>query len=212
MTGSRAGAAEISRRKVRSDMITYEAIREANGRLPRMDIKGKRYSTVAVRLQAYREMCAGGAITTEIVHFDPESVMIRATVTDEDGKVLATGTAYEERGSSFINKTSFVENAETSAIGRALAVIGIGSEEQMCSADELANALKNQKDTPPASSRKEEAQTRAEIARIVGSFPASNLMLQICSRYHVDSLSELTGADAAKCLKLLKKYEQEHAA
>lgn len=186
-------------------MVTYEAIREANSRLPRMDIKGKKYSTVAVRLQAFREMCAGGAITTEIVHFDPESVMIRATITDEDGKVLATGTAYEERGASFINKTSYVENAETSAIGRALAVIGIGSEEQMCSADELAAALKNQ-------DRQAEAKIRAEIARIIGSFPASNLMVQISDRYHVNSIHDLSDTDARKCLKLLQKYEKDHAA
>ena len=190
-------------------MITYETIREANSRLPRMDIKGKQYSTVAARLQAYREMCAGGSITTEILHFDSEAVLIRATVADESGKILATGTAYEERAASFINKTSYVENAETSAIGRALAVIGIGSDEQMCSADELATALKNQ---GRQADREDSMRTRAEILRIVATFSGSDLIRQIRERYKVERIQDLTDADARKCLKLLKRYEQEHAA
>ena len=190
-------------------MVTYEAIREANGRLPRMDIKGKKYSTVAVRLQAFREMCAGGAITTEILHFDSETVLIRATVTDESGRVLATGTACEDRGSSFINKTSYVENAETSAIGRALAVIGIGSDEQMCSADELANALKNQ---DRQAERQDSMKVRAEILRIVGQYPERELFRKICERYKVSQINDLSAEDARRCLRDLKKTVKEFEA
>ena len=52
--------------------------------------------------------------------------------------------AEEEKGSTFINKTSYVENCETSAWGRALANFGIGLDTSVASADEVQNAIANQ--------------------------------------------------------------------
>ena len=70
---------------------------------------------------------------------------MKATVKDETGRVIATGHAYEKEGSSFINKTSALENCETSAWGRALGNLGIGIDESMASAQEAANAMIQQK-------------------------------------------------------------------
>jgi hypothetical protein len=62
-----------------------------------------------------------------------------------DGVLVATAHAYEKEGSSFINKTSYIENCETSAVGRALGMYGIGIDTSLASADEVANAVTQQK-------------------------------------------------------------------
>ena len=67
-----------------------------------------------------------------------------AEVTNNDGDVIATGTAYEKENSTFINKTSYIENCETSAVGRALGMAGFGIDTSVASAEEVANAIKNQ--------------------------------------------------------------------
>ena len=56
---------------------------------------------------------------------------------------VASGYAHEKQNSTFINKTSFIENCETSAWGRALGNFGVGVDESVASADEVANAIKN---------------------------------------------------------------------
>ena len=77
-----------------------------------------------------------------------KSILIIATICDEKDRVIATGLAEEEKGSTFINKTSYVENCETSAWGRALANFGIGLETSVASADEVQNAIAQQEDKP----------------------------------------------------------------
>lgn len=137
--------------------LTYEAIKSANERVERIEIKRtdkrsgkttvKNYACVPARVQAFREMIPDGCIMTEYeVVNDAKGVMVicKATVTDRTGQILATGLAYEREGSNQINGTSFLENAETSAVGRALGFIGIGSESSMASAEEMANALYQQ--------------------------------------------------------------------
>lgn len=186
--------------------LNYESIAALNQELPRVDVKGKNYSMVSARVQAFRKLIPDGAITTEVISMDADRVVMRAAVTDAAGRILATGTAFEERGSSFINKTSFIENCETSAVGRALGFLGIGSEEQMCSADELVNALKNQTAT------KEEAQVRAAIMEIINSFPERELSRKVCERYKVGAVTELSPGDARKCLKDLKRTVKEFEA
>ena len=70
--------------------------------------------------------------------------IIKSTVSDENGNILGVGHAYEKEGSSYINKTSFIENCETSAVGRALGMCGIGVDTSIASADEVANAIVQQ--------------------------------------------------------------------
>ena len=65
--------------------------------------------------------------------------VIKATAYDGEGKILATGHAREEKEASYINKTSFVENCETSAVGRCLGIIGIGITSAVASAEEMQN-------------------------------------------------------------------------
>ena len=63
---------------------------------------------------------------------------------NDEGVEVASGYAHEKQNSSFINKTSFIENCETSAWGRCLGNFGIGVDESVASADEVANAINNQ--------------------------------------------------------------------
>jgi hypothetical protein len=92
------------------------------------------------------------SLETEILHLTDDSCVIRAVVRDVEGRILATGMAQEDKSSSRINQTSYVENCETSAIGRALGFMGIGIETSIATADEVNMAIKKQESssTPPA--------------------------------------------------------------
>jgi hypothetical protein len=108
-----------------------------------VNIHGKQYQTVALRVKNFRETHKDFSLMTEIVSRDAEVVVMKATILDEKGRVIATGHSEERRAASTINKTSALENAETSAIGRALAAFGLGGTE-FATADEVANAITQQ--------------------------------------------------------------------
>ena len=129
-------------------MFTAEALENANKKINSVPIKGKNYAQVSERIKAFRGICPGGRITTEIISLENGVVTMKATINDDDGKVIASGFAQEKETSSFINKTSFIENCETSAVGRALGFAGIGVDGSMASADEVANAILQQEQAP----------------------------------------------------------------
>ena len=110
-----------------------------------IDIKGKSYVMVHERIKEFRKKYPNGSILTEMLSNNDGVCVFKAMVYlgGKEGCV-AVGHAYEKEASSFINKTSYIENAETSAIGRALGVLGIGIDTSLASADEVANAVKNQ--------------------------------------------------------------------
>ena len=142
--------------------ITFETIAQINATLSTIDVKGKKYTPVVERIKAFRMLYPQGSITTEIVSCDSGVVIMKATVATEDGKVLGTGTAFERMDSSFINKTSYIENCETSAVGRALGMAGIGTDASLCSADELLNAVRQQEEIRQAEQAKP---TRVQIVK-----------------------------------------------
>lgn len=110
----------------------------------KVNIHGKEYETVASRVQRFRNLYTTQySLITEIVDRDEEAVVVKATI-KEGERIIATGHAEEKRSSSQINRTSALENAETSAIGRALAAFGMAGTE-FASADEVANAIHQQK-------------------------------------------------------------------
>lgn len=116
---------------------------ELNAGLKSTYIKGKAYVEVNERIKAFRKMFPDGFIRTSILSLQDGVVTMMSEVGIDD-KVLATGHAQEKESSSFINKTSFVENCETSAIGRALGILGIGIDTSVASAEEVENAILNQ--------------------------------------------------------------------
>jgi hypothetical protein len=119
-----------------------------------VNIHGKQYETVALRVRKFRDKYPHWRLLTEIQHRDEECVVMVARIANEQGEVLATGHSEEYRHTSQINKTSALENAETSAIGRALAALGLGGTE-FATADEVANAIKQQGTITPTTGARE---------------------------------------------------------
>lgn len=118
------------------------------------NIKGKQYVEVNERVKAFRTLSEyeGYGLVTSLLHLDENSVVVQATITDTEGNVVAQGMAQEDKSSSRINQTSFVENGETSAVGRALGFLGIGIDTSIATADEVDMAIAKQ-DNSPAPSR-----------------------------------------------------------
>lgn len=127
--------------------ITYDKIKDVNKDLSKTPIKGKDYIEVNQRVKAFRQLIPGGRIDTNIIRLENGICTVKAEVYDESGNMLASGIAEEKESSSFINKTSYVENCETSAVGRALGFLGIGIDTSICTAEELKNAICNQNKT-----------------------------------------------------------------
>ena len=119
-------------------------------------IKGKDYVEVNERLKYFRKHFKGYCLTSEILKMEDDFCLIKAEIINQNGIVVATGHAMEEKGSSYINKTSYIENCETSAWGRALGNFGIGIDNSVASSDEVINAINNQKEKPVFSEKHNE--------------------------------------------------------
>lgn len=187
-------------------MVTSEAIKKANQQLATMDIKGKEYVLVNQRIKAFREIWPNGSIQTEIVSLDKGVVLMKAVVKDDTDRVLATGLAYEKENSSFINKTSFIENCETSAVGRALGMCGLGVDVSVASAEEMQNAIENQDPKPKKKESKNEKPevklaTKEQILKINELYDMENID-KMCKFYHVTSVDQIPEVEAGKVIKM----------
>ncbi len=111
--------------------------------LESMSIQGKEYVLVKTRLQYFRKHYENADIKTEILHFDGDSIMVKVIIF-VDGKSVSEGIAHEEKGKNSINATSFCEIAQTSALGRALGILGIGITTSVATWDEVNSAIKQQ--------------------------------------------------------------------
>ena len=137
-----------------------QAIDWLNTKAPKANIKGRDYTQVATRVEAFRRFFGTHyGITTEMMPSEAGNlVRVRATITNADGGVLATGMAEEDRNVGNINKTSALENCETSAIGRALAAFGLHGGE-FATANEVEGARHQEQATQqqPAKTHKASA-------------------------------------------------------
>lgn len=165
--------------------MKYEQLAQVNESLTSIPVKGKEYVEVNARVDAFRQLYPNGAITTEIVALENGVCVIKATVSDDVGNVLATGTAYEKEGSTFINKTSYIENCETSAVGRALGFMGIGIKQSIASAEEVEIAIMNQEGMKPIS------EGHQKILRDL-IFDTESDLDKFLEYYKVENLGQLT--------------------
>lgn len=150
--------------EVKDLQITFEDIQKANETINTTNIKGKDYAEVNQRIKAFRMVYPQGTIETKMIQDENGICIFRAYIYSEPttyinqtidgatsvnmeqrGQLLASGTAYEKENSTFINKTSYIENCETSAVGRALGMAGFGIDTSVASAEEVQNAIANQK-------------------------------------------------------------------
>lgn len=189
--------------------ITYEDIKKANETIKTTDIKGKDYAEVNQRIKAFRMVYPEGFIKTGIVSLCDGVVTMQTEVGfyAEDGRevILGSGYAQEKESSSFINKTSFIENCETSAVGRALGMAGFGIDVSVASAEEVANAIANQEEKPKEKPKKAEAKqeeqqvfpnpnciTPEHKAQILHELTRTHVdREQICKMFEVKKLDDL---------------------
>ena len=177
--------------------MDWQSLVKANAAIRTTNIKGKEYAEVNQRVKAFRTLYPEGFITTEILCREGGLCIIKATVgyyADGKSVILATGTAYEKEGSSQINRTSYIENCETSAVGRALGMAGFGIDTSIESADEMNNALLQQ-------------DTNA-VQKTVQAAPHVQKPVQAEQAAQYDILQE-TAADSELRLKWLEKYGEK---
>ena len=172
--------------------MKFEDIVKANATIKTTDVKGKEYAEVNQRIKAFRSICPNGCIETCLVSNANGVCVFSAVVKDENGKVLGTGHAYEKENSSFINKTSYIENCETSAVGRALGMCGIGIDVSLASYEEVANAIKQQEEKPT----KENIETLRALAKEKGVSED-----KLLKKYNIKDFSEMIMADYLACFK-----------
>lgn len=183
------------------DQMRFEELQNANQAISTTNIKGKEYAEVNQRIKAFRMVFPDGCIRTELISNEDGVCVFKAEIftnaEHEVSTLLGTGHAYEKESSSFINKTSYIENCETSAVGRALGMCGFGIDTSICSADELNNALVNQEATKPIT--KGQVKTIMALAEKKESDPSD-----ICDYFKVNTLEELTAEEYAKCIRMLE--------
>ena len=174
------------------------AMEKANKAIQTTDIKGKDYAEVPQRVKAFRMVYPNGKIETEILSNDKGVVVMKATVSDGEGKTLSTGFAYEKEGSTVINKTSYIENCETSAVGRALGFCGFGIDNSIASAEEVKNAQANQKP---------EKKGNFGVSAIMKSLYTPKELEQIMNHYNVQDISALPLDIAQKYIEDRQKVD-----
>jgi hypothetical protein len=108
----------------------------------------KDYVEVNKRIELFWQRFANGRIETEIKSWNDGVIIMVARVWKDSADQFpsATGHAYERENSSYINKTSALENCETSAVGRALAILGFEIKKSVASKEEVENAIQQQEE------------------------------------------------------------------
>lgn len=179
--------------------MKYEELEQVNKEMKKIDIKGKDYVQVNDRILAFRKLMPNGSIEPEILNIEDGYIYMKAIIKNEEGKVLAVGHAYEREDIGFINKTSYVENCETSAVGRALGLCGFGIDTSVASYEEVDNAIKNQEilNMPIQ---------KGQIQMIEMMLEDTQYTIdQILKKYKAKDITELTWEQAEKIKKGLEK-------
>jgi len=185
-------------------MITYEQIKQANETIATTPIQGKAYAEVNQRIKAFRMVYPEGYIFTDLVSNENGVCVFRATVgyyTETGDPIsLGTGTAYEKEGSSFINKSSYIENCETSAVGRALGMAGFGIDVSVASAEEVQNAMLNQ-------GKEEKKATPAQIETLSKVYSGDNLNRLLLAN-GIEKIEDLPMKKASDLISKLKERQK----
>ncbi len=181
-------------------MATFEDLVKANESIKTTDIKGKNYAEVNQRIKAFRMVYPDGSITTQMLSNNCGVCVFKASVYDNE-TLLGTGHAYEKEDSSYINKTSYIENCETSAVGRALAMCGFGIDVAIRSAEEEENAQLQQTEIKPINATKVKALNKM--------LATEGIKLEtIYTLYKVNSLEEITEKQHLNIINNIKKIRE----
>lgn len=158
------------------------------------------YVQVNERIEKFYERYPEGSIQTEIQSIVDGVVIFKAyAYRDREDTRPATGHAYEKENSSFINKTSYIENCETSAVGRALAMLGFEIKKSIASKEEVENAKLQQQPTKISSQ-----QLDILLKLLVDKGITDEAVQKTMEVYKVNDLSELNEAQYGQILRRLK--------
>tara|TARA_R100001086_G_scaffold66774_1_gene31083 strand:- start:1415 stop:2122 length:708 start_codon:yes stop_codon:yes gene_type:complete len=127
---------------------------------------GKLYTQVVHRMEAFRKIHGTDfGIDTKILVDDGKRVVVKAVITDKDGRIIGSGMAEEIRGQGLVNTTSALENGETSSIGRALASLGLSGGEY-ASANEMDAVVRKKQfinETPQVEVKEQEQASTSSV-------------------------------------------------
>lgn len=194
-------------------MATFEKIAEANATIKMTRIGKKDYAEVNQRIKAFRMVYPEGFIISEIDQLVDGLCVFRARVgvyeSFADGKerVLGTGTAYEKEGSSQINRTSYIENCETSAVGRALGMAGFGIDTSVASAEEVENAIHQQEQGDVTITRDNmgDPMTEAQKNKIFRELDRAGFTRDVIEQSIGKNIDELSKIEASNLIERLMK-------
>ena len=190
------------------EKLTWEEIEKANSEITTVDIKGKPYAEVNKRIIAFRKLMPNGLILPNIISDDDGRVLMSCEIYDEYNRLLAKAHSYENENVGFINKTSYIENCETSVIGRALGLCGFGIDNSVASAEEVDVAIQKQDlmKAPISKERKE------EINDLI--IETNTDYKTVCEYHKISGLDDINIGNVAKIEKSLfdkkAKIEKEN--
>ena len=159
-----------------------------------IEIHGKKYYPVAERVKQFRKDHPEYGVQTNVVNISDDSVLMRAVVTNDVGNIISTGHAFERLDWGKINTRSMVENCETSAVGRALGFLGIGIEDDIASADEMAGV-----DNSGELSYEQQSLIESLIQK--ATIPEAHV------KRIMAELATMTAKRATQCIKYLKENQ-----
>lgn len=190
--------------------MKFEDIARANESIRTTAIKGKEYAEVNQRIKAFRMCYPQGFILTEIDSLKDGVCVMTARVgfyvNDKELVILGEGHAYEKEGSSSINKTSFIENCETSAVGRALGMAGFGIDTSVASAEEVQNAILNQGKEEEPSVGPNEVGALIRICNETGTSVES-----MCKYYNHSAIPEFSYTEWLQAMDFLTRRKEKQS-
>lgn len=175
--------------KANSEMVLFP-IERKDKKTGKVEVK--MYAPVNERVKAFRKTMPTGRITAQILQDDEKIIVVQAFVYGTDGELLATGFAYEVKNGSYINQTSYLENCETSAVGRALGFAGFGIDTAIASAEELSGAQAEQERIRIEELRKAPIGISKAITLQEDMEKLDVNVKKVCDLFHVTELAALT--------------------
>ena len=149
----------------------------------------KEYPMVVEKVKAFKSICPNGTILTELIHDDGKTCVFKAIIKDGD-TILGCGHAKEDKDYGLVNKTSYIENCETSAVGRALSFAGFSGDDSIASAEEIATAI--------------EIQNRADknvVMGIISKAQKDGVSIDLlCAKYGVEHPNQLSKDQATEII------------
>ena len=147
------------------------------------------------------------SLETEMLEYDPTEVVFIAKVKDGNGKIQSTGHAHENQKVGYINKTSYIENAETSAVGRCLAYLNVGVIDDIAGYEEMQNAIKQQNSIDGVRAKLKTAIEYMTSTDIMSMSEIENIMVAEMFHTDIDKCDDTTNLKNIT-KKLRKKYEE----